>query len=63
MRISLERHKKGSAHVIPIIVSPVEWKETPIGTIQALPDGEKPITLWRNRDSAFCSVVRGVKKL
>src|SRR5205085_9016272 len=29
MRRALERHKSGETHVIPIILRPVEWKNTP----------------------------------
>jgi hypothetical protein len=63
MQKALERRKAGSTRVIPVIIRPVEWKETPIGTIQALPDEGKPITLWRNKDKAFQSVVQGVKRV
>ncbi len=63
MRLALERHKEGNAYVIPIIMRPVEWKETPIGVLQALPDEGKPITLWRNRDEAFQNVIQGITKV
>jgi len=62
MRQALERHKEGNACVIPIIIRPVEWKETPIGALQALPHDGKPITSWRNRDEAFQNVARGTQR-
>ena len=41
MKRALERHVSGEAQVIPIILRPVHWEETPIGRLQALPtDGE-----------------------
>ena len=41
MRRALERHERGEARVIPVILRPVDWKGTPIGELQALPtDGE-----------------------
>lgn len=58
---ALDRHKAGEARVIPIILRPVDWKDTPIGELQALPVNGKPITTWRNRDEAFTDVVRGIK--
>jgi hypothetical protein len=61
MRQALERHTAGEAHVIPIILRPVDWKETPIGDLQVLPTDGKPITRWRNRDEAFHSVTQGIR--
>src|SRR5438067_1050745 len=46
---ALERQKAKEAYVIPIILRPVDWEETPIGKLQALPKGAKPITLWANQ--------------
>lgn len=45
MRRALERHEAGEARVIPIILRPVDWKETPIGELQALPRDGKPLTV------------------
>src|SRR6266702_5904265 len=63
MRRALERHKAGEAYVIPIILRPVDWEETPIALLQALPTNGQPITIWRNRDKAFLDVVKGIDKL
>jgi hypothetical protein len=46
---------------IPIILRPIDWKETPLGELQALPRDGKPITLWRSRDSAFEDVIQGIR--
>src|SRR6266487_4121445 len=35
MHQALERHKSSKSHVLPIILRPVDWKETPIGELQA----------------------------
>ena len=37
IRRALERHKKGEAKVIPIILRPTLWHEGPLGQLQALP--------------------------
>jgi CheY-like chemotaxis protein len=63
MRRALERHKAGDAWVIPIILRPVDWKETPIGDLQVLPVNGKPVTAWRNRDEAFQNVARGITEV
>jgi hypothetical protein len=61
MRRALERRKAGQAHVIPVILRPVEWEKTPIGDLQALPTDGKPIIMWRPRDKAFQIVAQGVR--
>ena len=63
MKKALDRHKAGQAHVIPIILRPVLWQETPIGVLQALPTDGEPVTLWPNRDKAFWDVVKGIHEV
>jgi hypothetical protein len=63
MRRALERHQKKEIIVIPVILRPVEWEDTPMKALQALPTDGKPITLWRNRDEAFRDVVMGVGRV
>lgn len=60
---TMERHKAGEAHVIPIILRPAHWERTSFGRLQALPTGAKPITLWQNRDEALVNVARGIQKI
>jgi tetratricopeptide (TPR) repeat protein len=61
LRTALQRHKDGSARIIPIILKPVDFQDTPLGQLQALPTGIKPITRWSNQDEAFEDVVRGIR--
>jgi hypothetical protein len=61
MQRALERHAIGEACVIPIILRPVGWKETPVGKLQVLPTDGKPITMWRDRDVALQDVVAGIR--
>ncbi len=56
----LERCKAGEARVVPVIMSPCLWKESPISEFQVLPPNGKPLSTWRNRDSAFLEVVKGI---
>src|SRR3712207_1824483 len=59
---AVERHARGEARVIPIIVRPADWEWASFGKLQALPKDAKPITTWLNRDEAWLDVVRGVRK-
>lgn len=50
---ALDRHRKGSARVVPMIVRPCAWRTTPLAELQALPKDGKPVTSWSDRDEAF----------
>lgn len=62
MRQAHRRWERGITDVIPILIRPVEWKETAIGALQALPLNGCPITRWHNQDEAFQDVAQGVQK-
>lgn len=53
MKRALNRHHEGTAHVIPILLRPVDWRGAPFAVLQLLPRNGKPVTRWPNRDSAF----------
>ncbi len=59
---ALQRHAERSARVIPVILSPVDWRDSPIGKLQALPKDGKPVTTWRNRDEALLDITAGIKR-
>ncbi len=58
---ALQRHEQGEAQVIPLLLRPTAWRETPLGQLQALP--AKPITQWRTYDNAFLNIVQGIRKV
>jgi hypothetical protein len=60
-RRALELQHRRGACVIPIILRPCDWRATNFGKLPAAPAGGRPITLWRNKDAAFLSVVGVVK--
>lgn len=62
MKRAIERHEKGEARVIPVILRPVDWESTPFGKLQSLPSG-CPITDSRNRDKAFKNVALAIRKV
>ncbi|GHO73951.1 hypothetical protein KSD_17220 [Ktedonobacter sp. SOSP1-85] len=64
MKRAIERHKRGEARVIPIILRHVSW-EGILGELQALPKDALPVTDlgWHNRDKAFLSVANDIRKV
>jgi|GEM_PF-4371095 len=59
---ALERHEAGDLLLIPVVLRPCDWKDTPIGQLQALPKNACPVTKWENRDEAFLDIVEGIKR-
>ncbi len=62
LKRAMERHEKGKARVIPIILRACAWQNAPFGKLQALPKDGKAVTSWGNRDEAFEDVARGIKR-
>jgi hypothetical protein len=61
MILALQRHQRGDARVIPVILRPCDWHELPFGKLLAAPTDGRPITMWPNIDQAFLSVVVAIK--
>ena len=61
-KLALERHQRGEAVVIPIILRPADWTAAPFAALQGLPKDAKAITTWTNRDEAFLDVARGIRQ-
>jgi tetratricopeptide (TPR) repeat protein len=60
MKLSINRHKLNEASVIPIILRPTHWENTPFATLQALPKDAKPVTKWDTEDDALYDVVERI---
>ena len=58
---AIERHDKGQARVIPIIMKPCDWQDTPFCKLQFLPREGKPVTTWDNQDEALLNVAKGIR--
>lgn len=58
---AVERHKAGQASVIPVILRPCDWHDTPFGSLQAIPKDGRAITQWSNPDEAFLDAVTAIK--
>ncbi|MDQ2902310.1 MAG: TIR domain-containing protein [Chloroflexota bacterium] len=61
VRRAIERSESDEAIVIPIILRPVDWAGTPFSCLAPLPAGGKPVTTWKNRESAFYDISLGIQ--
>jgi internalin A len=65
MKRSLERHAKGEAKVVPIIIRECQWHRAPFGKLEPLPKNGKAVTdssHWANRDKAWTAVADGIEE-
>jgi energy-coupling factor transporter ATP-binding protein EcfA2 len=58
---AMERHQAGEAHVIPILLRPVDWASAPFSQLDVLPKNREPVTTWDNRDEAFREIAEGIR--
>jgi hypothetical protein len=65
MTKALERHRTGSACVIPVLVRGCDWTGASFSRLNLLPEGKggesTPLMSWLNRDEAWTSVVRAIR--
>ncbi len=61
--VSLERHERGEARVVPIILRPCAWNMTPLSKIEALPAKGKAITQWASQDEAFTDIAQSIGEI
>ncbi len=63
MQHALERHRRGEARVIPVIVRPCDWRHSPFAPLQCLPHDSQPIATWSDQDQAFVDIVAGLRSV
>ena len=63
MKTAIDRHERGEATVIPVIIRPCAWTDTPFARFTALPEKGKAISTYANPDEAWASVVEKIKSL
>lgn len=61
-KCAMERHERGEAIVLPIILRPCSWQGGLFEKLQALPIDLRPVTSWPNRDEAFTNVTEGIRQ-
>jgi hypothetical protein len=60
---ALQRHERGEARVIPVILRPCRWRSTPLAKLQAVPRDGKPVTDWLSRDTAFDDIAAAIERI
>lgn len=60
---ALERHSREEAIVVPVIIRPCLWTQTPFKNLQALPKDGVPVSTFKNHDEAWLEVAKGLLKV
>lgn len=65
MRKAISRHEKGDAVIIPILLHPCDWHDTPFSKIQALPLNGKPVSdpSWHSIETALSEIALRIKEI
>ena len=58
----MDEYMHDESDVIPIILRPTGWKNTPFAHLKSLPTNGVPVTQWPSRDEAFFDVVQGIRR-
>lgn len=61
LSVALERHSKGEARVIPIILRSCDWTSLPFASLQALPRDAKPVNSFSDKDEAYTSIAKSIR--
>lgn len=63
MQEAVERHQSGKMIIVPVIAEPCDWQSTCLKKFKGLPKDGKPISEWKNQNSAYLDIVMGIRSL
>lgn len=61
----MERYEHGEVQIVPVILRPMllDFLEPSFARLELLPTNRRPVTDWRNKDSALLNIAQGVKRV
>jgi formylglycine-generating enzyme required for sulfatase activity len=63
LKNAIERHQRGEARVVPVILRPCQWQLTPLKDLLAMPTDGRAVTAWADKDQALNNVAEAIAKL
>ena len=61
LKQAIQRHEAGTARVIPIILRPCDWTDTPFSKLQGFPKNANPVSSYAQQDDAFTEIAKGLR--
>jgi len=62
MERTIERSQTDKVRVIPLLLRPVAWQESPLSGLASWPSNEMPITQWTDQDAAWDACVLDLRR-
>ncbi|WP_298247330.1 toll/interleukin-1 receptor domain-containing protein [uncultured Christiangramia sp.] len=62
-KTALSKEENGELIIVPIIVEPCDWLNTPFKKFKALPKDGKPVSEWKNMNTAFLNIIQELRAL
>ena len=63
MMRAMQRHERGEARVIPVILRPCDWHSALFGGLNAVPPDGKPVTKHATLDDGFLKVAKAIRQV
>lgn len=63
MAQALEKHRRGEAHVLTILLRPTVIEGSPFASLRFLPKDRKPLATRKDRDAALVEIVQAIKQI
>lgn len=60
---ALNREQAGSLIIVPVILDPCDWLNTPFKQFKALPKDGKAVSVWSNINTAFVDITQNLRSL
>lgn len=63
MEKALEKHRDGSAVIVPVILHPCDWQSSPFGHLRATPTDGRAISMHANQQEALACVAKDIREV
>src|ERR1022692_4866120 len=60
---ALERHERGEARVVPVVIKPCDWPSTKLAKLQVVPSSGKPLSKYADPEDFWLDVRHDLKKV
>jgi hypothetical protein len=60
---AIKRYENAEAHVMPVLLRPVDWHDSRFGDMRPLPTNGVPVTSWSNSDEAFQDITKEIRNV
>lgn len=60
---AIKRREEETLIIVPIIIEPCDWKNTPFAEIKGLPKDNNPVSEWKNKNMAMLKTIEGIRSL